>query len=198
MSENVDEDEAPPPMPSSFLSCPLPPPPPPPLILSAASKPDSNQFDVFISYNREFDQDVKTLYYELTVTYELNIWLDEFDRTPTSLTDENSKGIHQSKVFLCCCSKKYCDTSFCTDEFMLARRLKKPIAMLMLEKMNEFELGRIGPVVKLYTQIDVYEYEKRLLEPSKSELYDSIIRLTKYSLHQADHQALNKALSEVS
>ena len=176
-------ESSPPPFPSS----------PPPFSDQQHLKKDSTNFDVFISYNREYDQEVKTLYYELTVTHELNVWLDEFEDMPTSLSDDNSKGIRYAKVFLCCCSKKYCETSFCTDEFMMAKKLKKKIIFLMLEKMNEFELGRMSPFAKQFLQIHVFEYEKKLLELSKSDLYDSIINIIRLRLNEPD-----EILEEVS
>ena len=67
---------------------------------------NSNNYDVFISYNRTHDSQVKTLYYELTVTHNLACWLDEFEIMPDLMFEGLAKGISMSKLFLCCISKK--------------------------------------------------------------------------------------------
>ena len=162
------------------------------------STPKENQYDVFISYNREFDTQVKTLYYELTVTHNLSVWLDEFETMPNSLLKDFAKGIKASKIFICCVTKNYCNSAFCVDEITYAKKLKKKMVVLMLDKVSEMELKAVGRIVAACTHVPFYEYEQKLLEPSNSVLYKSIISIILGKINETDHEVFETSALNVN
>jgi hypothetical protein len=134
-----------------------------------------SSYDVYISYNHDYDHQVKTLHYELSISHNIPCWFEDL-MSNRLLFEDLSKGIRSSKVFICCLSKKYAESKYCIDELIYAYNLRKKILVLMLDNLSENDLGTIGLVIKkLNNKLLVYEYENGLLEASVSDLYNLII-----------------------
>ncbi len=93
---------------------------------------NDNQYDIFLSYNRDHKRYVENLYEKLC-NLNLNVWIDykELDHTP--LMVQIAKGINNSRVFICCVTKKYSESENLRKEFFYAISEKKPIIILMFE-----------------------------------------------------------------
>ena len=102
----------------------------------------SNQpeFDIFLSYYHDHKAHVQKLYEKL-VQMNLKVWVDfkELDHTP--LENQLADGITNSRLFMCCVTKKYSQSVNCEKEFHYAITKKKPMIVLMLEHYNNIEKG---------------------------------------------------------
>ena len=99
-----------------------------------------SEYDIFLSYNWDHKAHVQKLYEKL-VHMNLKVWVDfkELDNTP--LTDQLADGITNSRVFMCCVTKKYSQSDNCKLEFHYAKTNKKLMIILMFEHYNNIEKG---------------------------------------------------------
>jgi hypothetical protein len=137
------------------------------------------KFDVFISYNWDVKDSVKALYNELTRTYSLRVWMDEYELGQTRLVDELSKAIHNSQVFLCCITKKYSESENCKDEIDYAKSLKKPMVVLMFDRLTMDELGGVGFIIGPKVRFNCYKNPNMLRTWRDDSMFDSIISAIK-------------------
>ena len=106
--------------------------------------------DVFISYNFLIKDKVKKLGEELT-RENLKVWKDERDLETNEkpLTNELTDAIKNSKLFVCCITKSYCESHNCNCEIDWVKYLAKPLVVLMVENLDlEQEIQVVG---KKYT-----------------------------------------------
>ena len=98
-------------------------------------------FDVFISYHRESTREEAI---QLAINLEkLNykVWLEENNKVKDS---EINTAIQNCKVFICCITKKYCQSKNCNLEIEYANQLKdKPLIALMVDDLTLSEIDTI-------------------------------------------------------
>ena len=120
-------------------------------------------FDVFLSYNWGVKPQVTALYRELTGKQGLKVWMDDFELGQERLADELSGAIYHSKVFMCCITKKYCESENCKDELDYAKNISRSeikdggLYMPLLIRRNDF--WRVGgyPEGNLTIDSDIFE-----------------------------------------
>ena len=107
----------------------------------------SNDFqkDVFISYNWGLKKQVLQLYDILKNEFKYNVWLDEKELNAgnSPLTAELANAIKNSKVILSCVTKEYCKSYNCNLEVEYAAAKKKPMVVLMVDKLDTTEIDDI-------------------------------------------------------
>ena len=103
------------------------------------------QKDVFISYNWGIKKQVQQLYNILEKEFNFKVWLDDKDLHAgnSALTAELAKGIKNSKVFLSCVTEDYCKSYNCNLEVEYASNKKKPIVVLMVQKLDPVDIDEI-------------------------------------------------------
>ena len=101
-------------------------------------------FDVFISYNWGIKAQVRQLY-EILKSLNYKVWLDERELNAGSspLTTELALAIRDSKVILSCITKDYCASYNCNLEVEYASAKKKPMIVLMIEKIDTTTIDQI-------------------------------------------------------
>ena len=101
-------------------------------------------FDVFISYNWGIKAQVRQLY-EILKSLNYKVWLDERELNAGSspLTTELALAIRDSKVILSCITKDYCASYNCNLEIEYASAKKKPMIVLMIEKIDTTTIDQI-------------------------------------------------------
>ncbi len=92
----------------------------------------NNQYDIFLSYNREHKRYVEELYEKLS-NLNFNVWIDYKELDHTSLMVQIANGINSSRVFMCCVSKNYSESGDLRKEFFFALSKNKPTVILMFE-----------------------------------------------------------------
>jgi len=100
-------------------------------------------FDVFLSYNWDHKAHVQRLYDYLTNQLKLRVWIDDKELGITSLSGQLADAINKSRVFICCITAKYSESENCKNEYALASHKRKPIIILMLERLDEKISGEI-------------------------------------------------------
>ena len=100
--------------------------------------------DVFISYNWGIKTQVRQLY-EVLRSLNYKVWLDERELNAGScpLTSELALAIKNSKVFLCCITRDYCQSYNCNLEIEYASAKKKQIIALMIENIDLTKIDEI-------------------------------------------------------
>ena len=100
---------------------------------------NSNEInDIYISYNWEMKQIVSLFYQRLRNELNLKVFKEEksFRTNNSSLTQACKNTILNSKIFICCMNDKYNASKNCSFEFDLAKKLKKFMIIILLEKMK--------------------------------------------------------------
>ena len=94
-------------------------------------------YDVFISYNHLIKPQVQQLY-DILTSLNYKVWLDERELNAGSspLTTELALAIRDSKVILSCITTDYCKSFNCNLEVEYASAKKKPMIVLMIEKID--------------------------------------------------------------
>ena len=141
-------------------------------------------YDVFLSYNWDVKVQVKNLYKELK-NQNMSVWMDEFEMGQHRLVDELSKAIHDSTVFVSCITKKYCDSENCKDEVDYAKNLKKPMVILMFERLNIDDLGGVGFIICPKVRFNCYKDPSIFTNWHGNQLFDSILVAIKEHLNEA-------------
>jgi hypothetical protein len=140
-------------------------------------------FDVFLSYNWGVKPQVTALYRELTGKQGLKVWMDDFELGQERLADELSGAIYHSKVFMCCITKKYCESENCKDELDYAKNIKKPIIVLMFERHEMGELGGVGFIIGPKVRFNCYKNLEMFNNLSNDDTFKSIMEAIKHDLN---------------
>jgi hypothetical protein len=100
--------------------------------------------DVFISYNCKIKKHVQKLN-DILKSQNYKVWLDEKDLNASNnpLTAELALAIKNSKVFLCCVTRDYCQSYNCNLEIEYASAKKKHIIALMIENLDLTKIDEI-------------------------------------------------------
>jgi hypothetical protein len=118
---------------------------------------DCNNFDIFLSYNWDSKGVVRSLYDKLTVNLGYKVWIDDDQLDSGMLYEQLCQGIKNSKVVLCCVTQKYADSENCIKEITFAQTCKKPLVILMLERLNISEIGCVGFIIASLTRFNFYK-----------------------------------------
>ena len=102
------------------------------------------QYDIFVSYNWAIKKSVKELFNVLS-SLNYKVWLDEKELNAgnSPLTAELASAIKNSKVFLSCITTDYCKSYNCNLEVEYASAKKKPMIVLMVEKLDPTDIDEI-------------------------------------------------------
>ena len=133
-----------------------------------------SQYDIFISYQWDIKPQVLALYRELTRTHNLSVWMDEFEMGPNSLYKELSTAIKNSKIFMCCVTRKYCMSNNCLKEINFASYLKKEFVVLMWEELKIQDIDEVGFIISPYVRNNCYKHPE-LLTSWTGDMFNSIM-----------------------
>jgi hypothetical protein len=100
-------------------------------------------YDVFISYNWNSKSQVEILEKNLQKNG-LIVWRDVNELTAKLLAGQIANAIDNSKSFICCITKKYCESYYCNLEFEYAIKAQKKMIILMIEDINPVRMTRIN------------------------------------------------------
>ena len=92
---------------------------------------------MFISYNWSIKDQVDILENKLK-SNNLKVWRDirNLEKSDNPLTSQLSEAIKKSKLVICCITKEYCRSHNCNLEIEWANTLKKPLIVLMIDKLD--------------------------------------------------------------
>ena len=144
----------------------------------------SEGFDAFISYQWDSKPFVKKLYERLTTTFEYSVWLDDQELGNDSLNDQLVQGIKDSTLMICCITQKYCESENCKRELDYASSLKKPLIIIMLEKLDMVDAGGVGFIINSLARYNFYK-EKDVAKLFSSEMFESMINAIQ-AIHDAE------------
>ncbi len=101
--------------------------------------------EIFISYNWSIKQQVKELYEILTNEFNYKVWLDDsqLNASNSSLTGVLAEAINNSKIFISCITKEYCQSYNCNLEIEYASKANKQMIILMIDNLNPIDIANI-------------------------------------------------------
>jgi hypothetical protein len=139
------------------------------------------KFDIFLSYNWDSKTLVKSLYTRLTTDFKYKVWLDDVQLDSRNLFEQLIQGINDSRIFLCCITKKYSQSDNCIREINYASINKIPLVIVMLERLNINELGSIGFIIASLTRFNFYT---RVSNENvwSGEMFDSMLKSIQFNL----------------
>ena len=89
--------------------------------------------NVFLSYSHSNENVVHNIANRLKEIYET--WIDRDNlKGGDRLDKEIANGVKKCHVFICFISQQYCKSEACNEEFALAKKLKKVMLPVMLER----------------------------------------------------------------
>ena len=132
-------------------------------------------FDIFISYNWDSKDKVKLLYNTLSNEYNLKVWLDDNQLDNNALYDQLVNGIKNSKIFLCCITKKYSESFNCIREINYASELRKPFIVLMFEELLINEIGSVGFIITPLLRFNCFN-DKTMLYNWSGPIFESMLK----------------------
>lgn len=143
-----------------------------------------NEFDVFISYQWDIQQQVRSFYEKLN-SKNIKAWRDEInlEKTNLSLTDQLSKGIRTSKIFLCCFTQKYAESDNCKSEINYARELRKPMIVLAIDRPDYLKIEGIGFILSGTIRINCYSQSANWQQDKFDEIKNSIENKLKVKIY---------------
>ena len=103
-------------------------------------------FDIFLSYQLDNKDNVILLFNRLK-TYNYKVWIDIEELKARDLREQVEHGIVNSNLFICCITRKYCESKICWFELNTAINNNKETIALMFEDINITELGEIGQLI---------------------------------------------------
>ncbi len=121
------------------------------------------QFDIFLSYNWDSKDLVKSLYQKLTNDLNYRVWLDDNQLDSRSLFEQLCEGINLSKCVLCIVTKKYASSDNCVREINFASSCRKPLVVVMLERLEIVELGSVGFIIAPLTRFNFYKQDPQMM-----------------------------------
>ncbi|CAF1033468.1 unnamed protein product [Brachionus calyciflorus] len=154
-------------------------------------------YDIFISYNWDIKDQVNRLYRQLTGKYNLKVWMDQYEIGSKRLVDELSTAILNSKLFLCCITKKYTESENCKDEIDYAKNLKKNMIVLMFERLVITDIGGIGFIIGPKVRFNCYK-DPQMFENCSGEIFESIIKDIKKNLNINENLETNESIASTS
>ena len=108
--------------------------------------------DVFISYEWSTKSQVMILEEKLK-KMNFKVWRDErdFKTSDKPLTIKLANAIKKSKLFVCCITESYCKSYNCNLEIELANNLRKPMLVLMVDRLSTEDIAKFEVADKGYT-----------------------------------------------
>lgn len=132
-------------------------------------------FDVFISYNWQVKDSVKRLYNKLKNEYKYKVWIDDAQLDSRPLFDQLAQAISKSKVIVCCITKKYTESVNCIREITFASETKKPLVVLMFERLMVNDMGSVGFIVSPLTRFNCYS-DKNIFNDWSGDIFESFLK----------------------
>jgi hypothetical protein len=136
----------------------------------------NNKFDIFISYQWDIKELVLQLYNFIHKKVTKKIWLDKFQiKSGTVLFEELKQGIDNSSTIICCITKAYARSQNCQDEFGYSLFTKKPMLVLVFEKLDlANDIGWIGFKIVNTTRCNIYK-DLELFKNETGPVYDEMM-----------------------
>lgn len=136
-----------------------------------------SKFDIFLSYQWDIQERVKELQNQL-VQLGFSVWMDIFQMAGGNLHTEIVNGINNSKIFVCCITKKYSESKNCENELCFAYDSNKKIIAIMFEKVTLGELMGVGLILARLLRINAFE-EKEFPFNVESERFTELLTALK-------------------
>ncbi len=115
------------------------------------------KFSVFISYQWAIKSQVEIMHAKL-IGKGLRVWRDDtqFRNISTEWTQQIAEGMSASTTVLICLTQKYLQSENCLKEIHYANSLKKPIVVLMIERLSMEACGGVGFIISSLLRVNCY------------------------------------------
>ncbi|RNA33955.1 hypothetical protein BpHYR1_035138 [Brachionus plicatilis] len=136
-----------------------------------------SKFDIFLSYQWEIQDKVKELCRQLTLSG-LKVWMDIYQLAGGNLHTEIVNGISNSKIFVCCITKKYSESKNCENELCFAYDSNQKIIAIMFEKVTLGDLMGVGLMLARLLRINAFDDERFPFNAESERFLELLTALT--------------------
>jgi hypothetical protein len=149
----------------------------------------NKSIDIYISYQWDSKQMVLILYKKL-IDYNLKVFMDDMgiEVVTKRITSRVSEKLNNTKVFLCCLSKNYCETvnigDFYSQEIYYASTLNIPFIVLELEYMSILDIGHVSLLLNSCQRFSCYKYPN-LTKEWTGEIFGAILKSIKKKMEKS-------------
>ena len=135
----------------------------------------NENFDIFLSYQSDIKPEIRSLYKILIEKYNLKVWMDDHELTPTGY-DQLANGLNNSKYVLCFITQRYLDSENSKFEIDYLSKLdENKIIVIMMEDIEINEISGIGLVINGKTPINMFQ-QANLENIWSGELFDLLLK----------------------
>lgn len=122
------------------------------------SNDPNKPFDLFLSYENDYEIKGKKLYGVLSEKYDVKVWLDKYElKEGDDQFRKTTEAINQCPIMICCISKEYPQSSKCRNDITLAYTNDKSILALMVDNVAWQDLNSISFALTKAKRFNVYE-----------------------------------------
>ncbi len=159
------------------------------------SKSDvQSKFDAFLSYNWASKNIALSLFNKLT-SIGLKIWMDDSQLDNRILYEQLTEGINNSKMLICCITKKYSESENCIREINFACVNKTPLIIAMLEDLDISKIGSVGFIIASLTRFNFFE-EKTISQYWSGKVFESMIKSIQSNITKYDEDIPKSKIEE--
>lgn len=139
---------------------------------------DNKLNDIFLSYQWDSQQEVLKLK-EFLIKNGYQVWMDLTGLSGgDTLTEKLAEAISNSKIVICCITRKYAKSTMCRKEIHFAINEGKPLIPLMFEDVKISELvGGVGFLISDILRINLHKddaVKQTWLGPLSQEVLNAI------------------------
>ena len=149
-------------------------------------------FDIFLSYNWESKDLIKSLYAKLTQELEYKVWIDDHQLDSRGLYEQLCEGIKNSKCVVCCVTKKYSQSENCIREINFASVSRKPLIIIMLDRLDVSDIGSVGFIIASLTRFNIYKNDTN--SKWSGEIYNSMIKSIADNIRQKRNPLIGRII----
>lgn len=143
---------------------------------------EEKKFDIFLSYQWNIQDKVKSLYEFLTKKQNFKVWMDIMEMPGGEvLHSELIKGITNSKVVVSCITVDYAKSQNCENELCFTYDSKIPLIVLMFENAPLSELGGVGFKIARLNRVNLFQ-DDDVTENWSGAYADQMVRAIQASL----------------
>ena len=151
-----------------------------------------SEFDIFLSYDTEIEDDVHSLFNILTKDYFLKVWLDKNEPFSTTYYDKIVNGVGNSTIFLGLVTRKYCRSDGIISELKFAHNMNKSMIFILIESIPKVDLDNIGFVFDWTIRFDAFN-DLQNFKNGYGKIFDSVIKSIKREIVLTDKLSKNEA-----
>ena len=159
-------------------------------------KPNNKVFHLFVSYELNDEEVVKSFIVNIRKVFNIEIWFDrEKLQNDRCINEQIAEGIEMSEMFVCFLSRLYILSNSCIQECFHAKQLKKRIIVVMVEAVNADVDGILNGKLRINAFKEISLFKQGLSDEFK-KLNKSLMNALELSFKNENESVNKKCLKK--